>query len=62
MKNYAGIAKRIFSNGRDFDEYNDETGEEKEPRWLPIGTYKINTVLQNIEANTFTDSTGIIVT
>lgn len=27
---------------------------------VPIGTYKIDTTLQTIEANTFTDSTGVI--
>ena len=27
---------------------------------IPLGTYKIDTTLQNIEANTFTDSTGTI--
>ena len=29
---------------------------------VPLGVYKIDTTLQNIEANTFTDSTGIIKT
>jgi hypothetical protein len=29
---------------------------------IPIGTYKIDTTLQTIKANTFTDSTGTIVT
>jgi hypothetical protein len=27
---------------------------------IPLGTYKISTLLHNIEANTFVDSTGII--
>lgn len=29
-------------------------------KYLPIATYKLDTTLQTIEANTFTDSTGII--
>ena len=29
---------------------------------VPLGTFKIDTTLQTIEANTFTDSTGIIIT
>lgn len=31
-------------------------------KWLPIATYKIDTALVEIEANTFTDSTGTITT
>ncbi len=46
----------IILNGRDFID-NDTDGH-----WLPIATYKIDTTLQTIEANTFTDDTGIIVT
>ena len=46
----------IILNGRDFID-NDADGH-----WLPIATYKIDTTLQTIEANTFTDDTGIIVT
>ena len=42
----------IVLNGVDF--VNNE--------YVPIGTYKIDTTLQTIEANTFTDSTGIITT
>lgn len=30
--------------------------------YIPLGIYKIDTTLQNIEANTFSDSTGIITT
>ncbi len=44
----------IVLNGRDFID-NDKDGHI-----LPIATYKIDTVLQNVEAKTFTDSTGII--
>ena len=46
----------IILNGRDFID-NDADGH-----WLPIATYKIDTTLQTIEANTFTDSTGTIIT
>jgi predicted phosphodiesterase len=46
----------IVLNGRDFID-NDADGHI-----LPIATYKIDTTLQNIEANTFTDSMGIITT
>jgi predicted phosphodiesterase len=44
----------IILNGRDFID-NDNDGNI-----LPIATYKIDTQLVQIEANTFTDSTGII--
>jgi predicted phosphodiesterase len=46
----------IVLNGRDFID-NDADGHI-----LPIATYKIDTTLHPIEANTFTDSTGTIVT
>lgn len=46
----------IVLNGRDFID-NDSDGH-----WLPIATYKIDTILQTVEANTFSDSTGTIVT
>lgn len=46
----------IILNGRDFID-NDADGHI-----LPIATYKIDTTLVNIAANTFTDSTGTIVT
>lgn len=46
----------IILNGRDFID-NDADGHI-----LPIATYKIDTTLQTIAANTFTDSTGIIIT
>lgn len=46
----------IVLNGRDFAD-TDENGHE-----LAIATYKIDTTLQTIEANTFTDSTGTIKT
>lgn len=46
----------IVLNGRDFID-NDADGHI-----LPIATYKIDTTLQTIEANTFTDSTGTIKT
>lgn len=46
----------IVLNGRDFID-NDNDGN-----WLPIATYKIDTTLQPIEANTFTDPTGTITT
>lgn len=46
----------IILNGRDFID-NDNDGN-----WLPIATYKIDTTLQTVEANTFTDSTGTITT
>lgn len=46
----------IILNGRDFID-NDSDGH-----LLPIATYKIDTTLQTIEANTFTDSTGTITT
>lgn len=42
----------ILLKGRDF-----VTG-----KYLPIATYKLDTTLQTIEANTFTDSTGTIIT
>lgn len=44
----------IVMNGRDFID------NENDGHILPIATYKIDTTLQTIEANTFTDSTGII--
>lgn len=44
----------IILNGRDFID-NDKDGHI-----IPIATYKIDTTLQTIEANTFTDSTGTI--
>lgn len=46
----------IILNGRDFID-NDADGHG-----IGIATYKIDTTLQNIEANTFTDSTGTITT
>lgn len=46
----------IILNGRDFID-NDADGHI-----LPIATYKIDTTLQTVEANTFTDSTGVITT
>ena len=46
----------IILNGRDFID-NDQDGHI-----IPIATYKIDTPLQTIEANTFTDSTGTITT
>lgn len=46
----------IVLNGRDFID-NDADGHI-----LPIATYKIDTALVTIEANTFTDSTGTIKT
>lgn len=44
----------IILNGRDFID------NEADGHILPIATYKIDTRLVNIEANTFTDSTGTI--
>lgn len=44
----------IVLNGRDFID-NDKDGNI-----LPIATYKIDTTIQPVAANTFTDSTGII--
>lgn len=46
----------IVLNGRDFID------NEKDGHLLPIATYKIDTTLQTIEAGTFTDSTGTIIT
>lgn len=46
----------IVLNGRDFVD-SDADGHE-----LAIATYKIDTALQTVEANTFTDSTGTITT
>lgn len=46
----------IVLNGRDFID------NEADGHWLPIATYKIDTPLVTIEANTFTDSTGTITT
>ena len=46
----------IILNGRDFID-NDADGHI-----IPIATYKIDTPLVEIEAGTFTDSTGVIVT
>jgi hypothetical protein len=34
----------------------------KQYQHCPLGTYKIDTILQTIEPNTFTDSTGTITT
>jgi hypothetical protein len=44
----------IILNGRDFID-NDMDGNI-----IPIATYKVDTTLIEIEANTFRDSTGII--
>ena len=52
----------IILNGRDFGRYDSTTGKRADGKWLPIATYKIDTTLQTIEANTFTDSTGTIKT
>jgi hypothetical protein len=46
----------IILNGRDFID-NDKDGN-----WIGIATYKIDTTLQTIAANTFKDSTGTIIT
>ena len=46
----------IILNGRDFID------NEADGHILPIATYKIDTTIQTVEANTFTDSTGIIKT
>ena len=46
----------IILNGRDFID-NDADGHI-----IPLGTYKIDTALQAVDANTFTDSTGTIIT
>jgi hypothetical protein len=46
----------IILNGRDFID-NDADGHI-----LPIATYKIDTTLVNVEANTYVDSTGTIKT
>lgn len=46
----------IILNGRDFID-NDNDGHI-----IPLGTYKIDTTLKTIPANTFTDSTGTIIT
>ena len=46
----------IILNGRDFID------NDKDRHIIPIATYKINTTLQTIEPNTFTDSTGTIKT
>lgn len=46
----------IILNGRDFID-NDADGHI-----IPIATYKIDTTLQTVEANTFVDTTGTIVT
>ena len=52
----------IVLNGRDFGEYDAETGVYKDPHCLPIATYKIDTPLQIVEAGTFVDETGLIPT
>lgn len=46
----------IILNGRDFID------NEADGHILPIATYKIDTTIQTIEPNTFTDSTGTIKT
>jgi predicted phosphodiesterase len=46
----------IILNGRDF------VDNEADGHILPIATYKIDTTLQTVEANTFTDNTGTITT
>ena len=46
----------IILNGRDFID-NDNDGNI-----IPIATYKIDTTLVNVDANTFVDSTGTITT
>ncbi len=44
----------IVLNGRDF------VGGDEDGHWIPLGTYKIDTTLQNVEAGTFADSTGLL--
>ena len=44
----------IVLNGRDFID------NENDGHFLPIATYKIDTPIVTVEANTFTDSTGVI--
>ena len=44
----------IILNGRDF------VGNDNDGHWLPIATYKIDTTVQIIEPNSFTDPTGTI--
>ena len=46
----------IILNGRDF------IGGDGDGHWIPLGTYRIDTPLQNVEAGTFEDSTGLITT
>lgn len=46
----------IVLRGRDF------VGNDADGHTIPIGTYKIDTKLVEVEANTFTDSTGTITT
>ena len=50
----------IVLNGRDFGEYDADAQAYKEPHWLPIATYRIDTTLQEVEAGTFVDETGLI--
>lgn len=50
----------VVLNGRDFGEYDPDTGLYKDPHWLPIATYKIDTPLHTVEAGTFVDDTGLI--
>ena len=52
----------IVLNGIDFGRYDSSTGVRQATKQEPIATYKIDTTLQTIAANTFTDSTGTITT
>lgn len=44
----------IVLNGRDF------IGGDGDGHWISLGTYRIDTPLQSVEAGTFEDSTGLI--
>lgn len=46
----------IVLNGRDF------VGGDEDGHWSALGTYKIDTTLQTVEAGTFVDNTGLITT
>lgn len=50
------FSDKLILRGRDFIDNG------KDGTWLPIATYNIDTILQTVEARTYTDSAGIITT
>lgn len=52
----------VVLNGLDFANGTTDSGGVYKPAIIPIATYCLDTTLHTVEAGTFTDSTGLIVT